>query len=89
MAILDDEEANGFLFKYEKLFGAVELSVKDRANEAEGNDSTQFRTRRLFYVICSRTEKSLAVVAYTQNPQAVRNHAVRSGWFREDEVVLM
>jgi len=87
MAILDDNEANGFLFDYEKLLGAKALSNTDIKNEAEGKDSTPLRTRRLFYVICSRAEKSLAIVAYTENPQAVKAHAISSGWFNVDEVV--
>ena len=89
MAILDDNEANGFLFDYEKLLGAKALSKTDIKNETEDNDSTPLRTRRLFYVICSRAEKSLAIVAYTENPQAVKAHAIRSGWFNEDEMVMM
>ncbi len=87
MVILDDDEAGGFLFSYEKLFGAKELSDTDKKNEREGNDSTLERTRRLFYVTCSRAEKSLAVVAYTENPKAVREFAVSQGWFLETEVV--
>lgn len=88
MAVLDDESAGGFLFKYEKLLGAEALSDKDKRNESEGKDSTPLRTRRLFYVICSRAEKSLAIVAYTKNPAAVRNYAIKS-WFKEDEVIML
>lgn len=87
MVILDDDEAGGFLFSYEKLFGAKELSDTDKKNEREGNDSTLGRTRRLFYVTCSRAEKSLAVVAYTESPKAVKESAVSQGWFDEIEIV--
>lgn len=88
MAVLDDESAGGFLFKYEKLLGAEPLSNTDKKNEADGKDSTPLRTRRLFYVICSRAEKSLAIVAYTKNPEAVRANAIKS-WFKEDEVLMV
>jgi DNA helicase-2/ATP-dependent DNA helicase PcrA len=88
MAVLDDESAGGFLFKYEKLFGAEQLSATDVRNETQGLDSTPLRTRRLFYVICSRAEKSLAIVAYTKNPQAVKEYALKS-WFTEDEIVVI
>jgi len=88
MAVLDDESAGGFLFKYEKLLGAEPLSATDKKNENEGNDSAPLRTRRLFYVICSRAEQSLAVVAYTKNPGAVKKYATQS-WFKEDEVVML
>lgn len=89
MAIMDDDSSNGFLFKYEKLFGAQELSQTDILNQSEGRDSVISRTRRLFYVICSRAEKSLAVVAYTKDPQAIRNKSLLSGWFMEDEIEIM
>ncbi len=89
VAIMDDEDSNGFLFKYEKLFGAKELSSTDIKNQAEGRDWVVSRTRRLFYVICSRAQKSLAVVAYTQEPEAVRNKSLVSGWFTEDEIEMM
>ncbi len=88
MAILDDESAGGFLFKYEKLLGAEPLSPTDLKNQKDGKDSTPLRTRRLFYVICSRAEKSLAIVAYTKNPQAVRKYALES-WFTDNEVILI
>ncbi|ELA9308642.1 ATP-dependent helicase [Vibrio parahaemolyticus] len=89
MAIMDDSSANGFLFRYEKLFGAQELSQTDIRNQSEGKDSVLSRTRRLFYVICSRAEKSLAVVAYTKDPKAVKRKSLESGWFTQDEIEMM
>jgi len=89
MVILDDEEANVFLFSYETLFGARALTARDISNDADGIDSTPARTRRLFYVTCSRAEKSLAVVAYTKVPQAVKKHAIDSGWFSDNEIILL
>src|SRR5690606_38169749 len=87
MVILDDEEARGFLFSYEKLFGAKELTATDIKNAQEGKDTTLERTKRLFYVTCSRAEKSLAIVAYTANPDAVRGQVLSQGWFSEDEII--
>ena len=89
LAVIDDKDSNGFLFKYEKLFGAENLSATDKKNEANGIDSVLSRTRRLFYVICSRAEKSLAVVAYSQEPLAVKNRAIDAEWFDEDEIILI
>ncbi len=74
--VMGDDEARGWLFSYEKLFGA-----KDGAQVSDA-------TRRLFYVTCSRTEKSLALVDYTSSPTVVRDHVLREGWFREDEIDL-
>jgi DNA helicase-2/ATP-dependent DNA helicase PcrA len=38
MVIINDDEARGFLFSYEKLFGAKERSKTDVENEASGNE---------------------------------------------------
>jgi DNA helicase-2/ATP-dependent DNA helicase PcrA len=89
MVILDDAGANGFLFSYEKLLGAKELSANDLKKEKEGEDTTVRRTQRLFYVTCSRAEKSLAVVVYTQDPAAVKGYIQQSQWFDNGEVVVL
>lgn len=89
MVILDDEEAGGFLFSYEKLLGAKALSKTDISNADEGKDTSIDRTRRLFYVTCSRAEKSLAIVAYTKNPDKVKEYAISQDWFIEDEIVSL
>ncbi|RGP35120.1 UvrD-helicase domain-containing protein [Pseudotabrizicola alkalilacus] len=89
MIVIDDEEARGFLFSYEKLFGAKGKSDTDAKNEAEGKETAIDRTRRLFYVTCSRAEQSLAVAAYSANPAAVRETVIRQGWFSEDEVEML
>jgi DNA helicase-2/ATP-dependent DNA helicase PcrA len=88
MLILDDEEARGFMFSYDKLFGAKPLSDTDKKNISDGKETSIDRTRRLFYVTCSRAEKSLAIVAYTKNPESVKNQVIQNGWFLESEVIL-
>ncbi|WP_224962359.1 UvrD-helicase domain-containing protein [Geomonas subterranea] len=87
MVILDDEEARGFLFSYDKLFSAKDLTASDKKNEAEGKETSIERTRRLFYVTCSRAESSLAIIAYTKEPDKVKKHAISQGWFAEDEII--
>lgn len=87
MVILDDEEARGFLFSYDKLFGAKEPSDTDRRNANEGKETSIDRTRRLFYVTCSRAENSLAIIAYTKEPEKVKQHAMEKGWFSEYEII--
>lgn len=89
MVILDDEEARGFLFSFEKLLGAVPPSDKDLTNEREGKDSSAKRSRRLFYVTCSRARKSLAVVAYTKNPVAVKKYVQDSKWFSTEQIHII
>ncbi|MBY5592806.1 ATP-dependent helicase [Rhizobium leguminosarum] len=86
LVILDDSEARGFLFSYEKLFGAKPLSDQDRKNAAEGADTGIDRTRRLLYVTCTRAEKSLALVAYTESPDTLAAAVIKQGWFSADEL---
>ena len=89
MVIMDDAQAKGFLFSYEKLFGAKALSDTDIKNKREGRDTGITRTARLFYVACTRAQKSLAVVAYTENIESVKNTALSNGWFSENEIILI
>lgn len=89
MVIMDDTEAKGFLFSYEKLFGATSKTETDIKNERDGKDTGIMRTTRLFYVACTRAEKSLAVVAYTENKEAVKNTAISNGWFSAEEIELL
>ncbi len=88
MVILDDEEARGFLFSYEKLFGVKEPTSTDIKNQKEGKDTGIDRTRRLFYVTCSRAEESLAIVAYTKEVQKLKLYVIEHGWFNEDEIIV-
>lgn len=87
MVILDDDEARGFLFSYEKLFGAKKPSETDVNNMNEGKETSIERTRRLFYVTCSRAERSLAILAYTKDPQKVKNYVLAERWFDENEII--
>jgi DNA helicase-2/ATP-dependent DNA helicase PcrA len=88
LVVIDDEEARGFMFSYDKLFQSKPKSDSDLANERDGRETSIDRTRRLFYVTCSRAELSLAIVAYSDNPAAVRATAIREGWFDADEIEL-
>lgn len=83
--IMDDSDAGGFLFSYEKLFGAKPDSKKTDPTQETSVD----RTKRLFYVTCSRAEDSLALIAYTEAPEAVKKHLLDEGWFKEDEVEII
>lgn len=65
--ILDDDEGTHQQFSYDKYFGVTDLSDNDNKNIAEGKDSVVERTRRLFYVSCSRAKKDLVVVYYTED----------------------
>ncbi|MDH5752888.1 MAG: ATP-dependent helicase, partial [Deltaproteobacteria bacterium] len=89
MVIIDDDEARGFLFSYDKLTGAKPKSSTDIKNEQEGKETSIDRTRRLFYVTCSRAEESLAIVAYSPEPEQVKTHVLEQGWFEENEIKVI
>lgn len=89
MVILDDAQARGFLFSYEKLFGVKAQSDTDEKNAHDGKDTSITRTARLFYVACTRAKKSLAIVAYTENEELVRDTALANGWFLENEIYIV
>ena len=89
MVIMDDAEAKGFLFSYEKLFGAKPKTETDIKNEREGKDTSMARTSRLFYVACTRAQKSLAIIAYTQDSKAVKATAMKNNWFLNDEIIML
>lgn len=77
MVIMDDNEARGFLFKYEDLFGGK-----------GAGDKTVESTKRLFYVTASRAKESLALVAYSSSPERVQHFVLKEGWFSADEIVM-
>lgn len=88
MVVMDDEEAGGFLFSYEKMFEVKPSTKADLDKLSKGEETGIDRTRRLFYVICTRAEKSLALVAYSQAPQLLKERVIAKGWFKDCEVVI-
>jgi DNA helicase-2/ATP-dependent DNA helicase PcrA len=89
MVVVSDDEARGFMFAYDKLFATKAKSKTDLENEAAGKETTIDRTRRLFYVTCSRAEQSLAVVHYTADPTLARDAMIRQEWFEPEEIELI
>lgn len=89
MVLLDDSEARGFMYSYDKLLGVVPPSAVDIKNENDGKDTALARTRRLLYVTCTRAEDSLAVLVYTKDTSRVRDHITAQGWFEADEIVIL
>jgi DNA helicase-2/ATP-dependent DNA helicase PcrA len=87
MVVLDDNEARGFMFSYDKLFGAKAPTSTDQRNAQEGKETSIDRTRRLFYVTCSRAQSSLAIVVYTNVKDRIREHLQTFNWFDEDEII--
>ena len=87
MVVLDDNEARGFMFSYDKLFGAKAPTLTDQRNAEEGKETSIDRTRRLFYVTCSRAQGSLAVVVYTKEKDKIIDHLQNLRWFEEGEII--
>lgn len=73
LVVLDDDEGTHVQFSYEKYLGIKPLSDRDQVNSREGKETSVERTRRLFYVCCTRPLQDLIVVFFTENVElAVR-----------------
>ena len=68
MVVLDDEEGTHTQFSYDKYFGIKEPSDRDLKNIQEGKETAVDRTRRLFYVCCTRALEDLVVVLFSHDP---------------------
>ncbi|WP_028648223.1 UvrD-helicase domain-containing protein [Nocardiopsis sp. CNT312] len=68
LVLLEDDRSKWNKYSYEKLLGLRELSKSDRQNIEGDREHTPERTRKLFYVACSRATRSLAVVLFTKDP---------------------
>lgn len=79
LTVLSDRDARGFLFSYDQLFGLKAASA------GSSSDSVVDRTRRLFYVACTRGIESVAVLLHASEPQVAIDSAVQRGWFTADE----
>lgn len=86
LVVMDDQEAEGFLFSYDKLFGAQELSETDLDNVKNGKETTIDRTLRLLYVTCSRARESLALVLWSSDPKLALEKINSVGWFTDSEI---
>ena len=89
MVIIDDSEAKGFMFSYDKLFEVKELTETDIRHIEAGEESSIDRTQRLFYVTCTRAKESLAIVMYTSDSEKVKKQAISKDWFSEQEIILL
>ncbi|MCY4287362.1 MAG: UvrD-helicase domain-containing protein [Aestuariivita sp.] len=88
MVIADDgDQRFKGLAAYEKLFGAKPATKKDRENQADGEETSFDRTRRLLYVTCTRAEECLVLVIYSDAPNAIKKTFLNEGWFSADEII--
>lgn len=89
MVIIDDNEARGFMFSYEKLLGVKTPTSTDLKNQTEGKETSLQRTQRLLYVTCSRAQQSLALVVYTREVSTTIESLKAKEWFNDDEISLV
>lgn len=89
MVVLDDEESEYSLFSYSKYFGIEALSQTDQENIQNGTDSVIDRTRRLFYVCCSRALQSLVVVFFVHDIDRVAETIINKGLFDRENVHIL
>ena len=83
LVVIDDDEAAYRLYSYGKYLGYLPLSDTDESNIADGEESVLDRTRRLFYVCCSRAVKDLAVVLFVPDVPAARAAIISQNLFPE------
>lgn len=86
LVVVDDEESTTNSFSYGKYFGLIPLSDRDQANIDEGKETVVDKTRRLFYVCCSRAVKDLAVVIFSADVEAVYAAINAKGYFDPADV---
>lgn len=89
LIVLDDEEGTHKQFSYGKLLGITPLSATDEKNLAEGKESVVDRTRKLFYVGCSRATKDLAVVLFTPDVSVALKAVREAGHFPTEHIVTV
>ena len=89
LVVLDDEEGHYNLFSYGKYFGITELSDTDNNHIAAGSDSVIDRTRRLFYVCCSRALQDLAVILFVPDVEAARTALESRDFFMDEEIYIL
>ena len=76
MVVVDSENTNSKSLNYERL---ITKQSKNQNN----------LLKRLFYVVCSRARRGLAVVIYCNNVDSIKKTLLELGWFRDNEVILI
>ncbi len=88
LVIVDDEEGREHRsFSYQKYFDMAALSDTDEENIANGTDNVVDRTRRLFYVCCSRATRDLALVFFVSDTAFARQKIEEAGLFAPEDIV--
>lgn len=86
MVILDDEEGTHRQFSYDKYFAVKDPSKEDLKKMAAGEETSIDRTRRLFYVCCTRALSDLVVIYFSSEPDLAERQVRQSAIFRNTEI---
>jgi len=86
LVVLDDEEGTHVQFSYDKYLGIRPLSERDEENRRAGKETIVERTRRLFYVCCTRALKDLVVVLFTADVAVAQSRIAELGLFPVDAI---
>lgn len=86
LVVLDDAESTHVQFSYEKYLGLKPPSETDQKRIDAGEETTVDRTRRLFYVSCTRALKDLAVVLFTADPERAEAHMRQLDLFEDEDI---
>lgn len=87
LVVLDDDEGTHVQFSYEKYFGLKQLSARDHKTLEAGGETGVERTRRLFYVCCTRARQDLVVILFVADPAAAIAHVRGLGLFPEADIL--
>ncbi len=88
LVVLDDDEGTHVQFSYDKYLGIKPLSDREETNRREGKETSIERTRRLFYVCCTRAMKDLIVVLFTVNIVAAKSQITALNLFPANAIHL-
>ena len=86
LVVLDDEGTH-VQFSYEKYFGLKPLSAREKKMQEEGGETGIERTRRLFYVCCTRARQDLVVVLFVADPATAITHIRGLGLFPDADIL--
>lgn len=87
LVVLDDDEGTHVQFSYDKYFGVKAPSQRDLENIRDGKETAVERTRRLFYVCCTRALTDLVVVYFSSEP-VVAERQVRAASIFPDTAIF-
>lgn len=89
IVVVDDEEGRTNTFSYGKYFDVTPPSATDQGHIDARRDSVIDRTRRLFYVCCSRALSDLAVVIFAEDTAQMREALVVKGFFDTESIHVL